>query len=143
MPLQQVLEDNTLVISWFAVPGGLECLLCFQSDEYANILQAAKRAFESLIYLVSIAGRIHSATARNSPCQLVPVGKSVVSLPSHASLACPALLVTDLTARKNDCSGYLDSNMWVKLSDKGTNSTSCVRETVSNNSVHGGAQCRS
>ena len=34
------------------VPGELECLLCFQSDECANILQAAKRAFESLIYLV-------------------------------------------------------------------------------------------
>ena len=52
MPLQQVLEDNTFVIAWFAVPGELECLLCFQSDECANILQAAKRAFESLIYLV-------------------------------------------------------------------------------------------
>lgn len=52
MPLQQVLEDNTFVISWFAVPGEFECLLCFQSDERANILQAAKRAFESLIYLV-------------------------------------------------------------------------------------------
>ena len=63
--------------------------------------------------------------------------------PSLSFLVTPDSLRVTARAKKTGCGNYLDLNMWARSSDEVSKSAFRASLKPSNNSVHGGAQCRS